>query len=233
MLNPDRAAGPLRAQGRPAARPSGGSWRASRRASATRPCSVPRAPARRFTDRQCDRRRPGARRWCWPTTRPWRRSSATSCGSSSPTTPLSTSSATTTTTSRRPTCRAPTPTSRRTASINEEIDRLRHSATRSLFERRDVIVVASVSLHLRPRHPASTYTAACQLHAWASASTATRCCASWSTIQYARNDIEPSARHASACAATSLEICPAYEEPACRDRAVRRRDRGASATSTR
>ena len=31
------------------------------------------------------------------------------------------------------------------ASINEEIDRLRHSATSSLFERRDVIIVASVS----------------------------------------------------------------------------------------
>jgi excinuclease ABC subunit B len=31
------------------------------------------------------------------------------------------------------------------ATINDEIDRLRHSATRSLFERRDVIVVASVS----------------------------------------------------------------------------------------
>ncbi|MDX2084517.1 MAG: excinuclease ABC subunit UvrB [Candidatus Melainabacteria bacterium] len=33
----------------------------------------------------------------------------------------------------------------KTASINDEIDRLRHEATRSLFERRDVIVVASVS----------------------------------------------------------------------------------------
>ncbi|MCX5937969.1 MAG: DEAD/DEAH box helicase family protein, partial [Cyanobium sp. LacPavin_0920_WC12_MAG_62_9] len=32
----------------------------------------------------------------------------------------------------------------KTASINEEIDMLRHSATRSLFERRDVIVVASI-----------------------------------------------------------------------------------------
>ena len=31
------------------------------------------------------------------------------------------------------------------ASVNEEIDRLRHSATSSLFERRDVIIVASVS----------------------------------------------------------------------------------------
>ena len=31
------------------------------------------------------------------------------------------------------------------ASVNEEIDRLRHSATSALFERRDVIVVSSVS----------------------------------------------------------------------------------------
>ena len=31
------------------------------------------------------------------------------------------------------------------SSINEQIDRLRHSATRALFERRDVIIVASVS----------------------------------------------------------------------------------------
>lgn len=33
----------------------------------------------------------------------------------------------------------------KTASVNDEIDMLRHSATRSLFERRDVIVVASIS----------------------------------------------------------------------------------------
>jgi len=31
------------------------------------------------------------------------------------------------------------------ATINDEIDRMRHSATRSLFERRDVVIVASVS----------------------------------------------------------------------------------------
>ena len=31
------------------------------------------------------------------------------------------------------------------ASINDEIDKMRHSATRSLFERRDVLIVASVS----------------------------------------------------------------------------------------
>ena len=33
----------------------------------------------------------------------------------------------------------------KTASINDEIDRLRHNTTRSLYERKDVIVVASVS----------------------------------------------------------------------------------------
>ena len=37
------------------------------------------------------------------------------------------------------------------ALINEAIDRLRHAATKSLLERNDVIIVASVSLHLRPR----------------------------------------------------------------------------------
>ncbi len=31
------------------------------------------------------------------------------------------------------------------ASINDEIDKLRHSATSSLFERNDVLIVASVS----------------------------------------------------------------------------------------
>ena len=37
------------------------------------------------------------------------------------------------------------------SSRNDEIDRLRHNATRALFERRDVVIVASVSAHLRAR----------------------------------------------------------------------------------
>ena len=36
------------------------------------------------------------------------------------------------------------------ATINDELDKLRLSATTSLFERRDCIIVASVSVHLRP-----------------------------------------------------------------------------------
>ena len=64
---------------------------------------------------------------------------------SSPTTRSSISSPTTTITSRKPTSRAPTPISRRNPTINEQIDRMRHSATRALLERDDVIIVASVS----------------------------------------------------------------------------------------
>lgn len=35
------------------------------------------------------------------------------------------------------------------SSINDEIDKLRHSATSALFERRDVIIVASVSVFIQ------------------------------------------------------------------------------------
>lgn len=39
------------------------------------------------------------------------------------------------------------------ASINDEIDKLRHSATASLFERKDTIVIASVSCIYGLRRP--------------------------------------------------------------------------------
>ncbi|WP_439645189.1 hypothetical protein [Lacticaseibacillus camelliae] len=42
-------------------------------------------------------------------------------------------------------CRVPTRTSKKDSAINDEIDKLRHSATAALLERNDVIVVASVS----------------------------------------------------------------------------------------
>src|SRR5438309_3020194 len=44
------------------------------------------------------------------------------------------------------------------SSINEEIDRLRHSATAALFARRDVVIVASVSC-IYARGPPETYDA--------------------------------------------------------------------------
>ena len=64
---------------------------------------------------------------------------------SSPTTPSSTSSPTTTTTSPRPTSRAPTPTSRRNRPSTSRSTACATAATRSLLERDDVIIVASVS----------------------------------------------------------------------------------------
>lgn len=52
----------------------------------------------------------------------------------------------------------------KTASINDEIDRLRHSATRSLFERNDVIVVASVSSIYGLGEPESYFKAALHIN---------------------------------------------------------------------
>ena len=86
-----------------------------------------------------------ARRSCSRRTRHWRRSCTASSASSSRRTRSSTSSATTTTSSPRPMCRSATCSSRRTRSINEHIEQMRLSATKSLLERRDVIIVASVS----------------------------------------------------------------------------------------
>ena len=87
------------------------------------------------------------------------------------------------------------------SSINEEVERLRHSATNSLLTRRDVIVVASVSLHLRPRHPAGVrrpHGRACRS---ATRSTATSCCAGSSTCSTPATT-SPSPAAPSGCAAT-------------------------------
>jgi excinuclease ABC subunit B len=52
----------------------------------------------------------------------------------------------------------------KTAAVNEEIDRLRHASTRSLFERRDVIIVASVSCIYGLGTPEEYLKAAIPLH---------------------------------------------------------------------
>jgi hypothetical protein len=91
------------------------------------------------------RPRAQARRSSWPTTRRSPPSCTPSSASSSRTTRSSTSSATSTTTSRRRTCPRSDTYIEKDSSRNEEIDKLRHAATHALFERRDVIIVASVS----------------------------------------------------------------------------------------
>lgn len=50
------------------------------------------------------------------------------------------------------------------AQINDEIDRLRHSTTRSLFERRDVVVIASVSCIYGLGLPQNYFDAAIRVH---------------------------------------------------------------------
>ena len=115
-----------------------------RRPAAARRCSAPPAPARR-SRRPTSSPNSASRRWSCPTTRRWPPSSTRSSAASSRATPSTTSSATTTTTSPKPTSRSATSTSRKTRSINENIDRLRLAATSALVSREDVIIVASVS----------------------------------------------------------------------------------------
>ena len=53
------------------------------------------------------------------------------------------------------------------ASINDQIDKMRHSATRSLLERRDVIIVASVScIYVLLFGPSPQQAVFCSLHAF-------------------------------------------------------------------
>lgn len=96
------------------------------------------------------------------------------------------------------------------SSINETIDKMRHSATRSLFERRDVIIVASVSciyglgspeayqnmlLHLIQREESDRDEALRKLV----------------EIQYTRNDVDFH-RGTFRVRGDTVEVFPAYEE---------------------
>jgi excinuclease ABC subunit B len=98
----------------------------------------------------------------------------------------------------------------KTASINEEIDMLRHSATRSLFERRDVIVVASVSCIYGLGIPSEYLKAAVQFKVGDSLDLRGSL-RNLVNNQYARNDIEIS-RGRFRVRGDVLEIGPAYED---------------------
>ena len=98
----------------------------------------------------------------------------------------------------------------KTASINEEIDMLRHSATRSLFERRDVIVVASISCIYGLGMPAEYLKASIPLKVGAEVDQR-QLLRSLATIQYSRNDIDLG-RGRFRVKGDVLEIGPAYED---------------------
>jgi excinuclease ABC subunit B len=98
----------------------------------------------------------------------------------------------------------------KTASINEEIDMLRHSATRSLFERRDVIVVASISCIYGLGIPSEYLKAAVKFRVGESLNLRGSL-RELVNNQYARNDLEIS-RGRFRVRGDVLEIGPAYED---------------------
>ena len=101
------------------------------------------------------------------------------------------------------------------SSINDEIERLRHSATSSLFERRDVIVVASVSCIYGLGDPIDYSSMLVSLRPGSQMSR------DWLlnklvSIRYERNDVAFE-RNAFRVRGDTVEIYPAYS----RDRAIR------------
>jgi len=89
--------------------------------------------------------------------------------------------------------------------INEEIDKLRHSATRSLFERRDVLIVASVSCIYSLGEPEK----------YRSFDDRQKLLRKLVDMQYERNDIDFT-RGRFRVRGDTLEIQPSYEELALR-----------------
>jgi excinuclease ABC subunit B len=98
----------------------------------------------------------------------------------------------------------------KTASINEEIDMLRHSATRSLFERRDVIVVASISCIYGLGIPSEYLKAAVRFQVGETLNLRGSL-RELVNNQYSRNDLEIS-RGRFRVRGDVLEIGPAYED---------------------
>ena len=98
----------------------------------------------------------------------------------------------------------------KTAQINDEIDMLRHSATRSLFERKDVIVVASISCIYGLGMPQEYLNAAIPFQVGMEVDQR-EILRSLVAVQYSRNDIEMG-RGKFRVRGDVLEIGPAYED---------------------
>ncbi len=98
----------------------------------------------------------------------------------------------------------------KTSAINEEIDMLRHSATRSLFERRDVIVVASISCIYGLGTPGEYLKASLPFKVGMEINMG-EVLKQLVAVQYTRNDIEMG-RGKFRVRGDVLEIGPAYED---------------------
>jgi len=98
--------------------------------------------------------------------------------------------------------------------INEEIDKLRHAATRALFQRRDVIIVASVSCIYGLGEPEEYRSFVCSLKR-GDGYRRDKILRQLVDMQYERNDIDFT-RGRFRIRGDTLEIQPAYEELALR-----------------
>ncbi|MBD3880603.1 excinuclease ABC subunit UvrB [Phormidium tenue FACHB-886] len=98
----------------------------------------------------------------------------------------------------------------KTASINEEIDMLRHSATRSLFERKDVIVVASISCIYGLGIPSEYLNASIPFRVGMEMDQR-QVLRDLASVQYERNDLDVG-RGRFRVKGDVLEIGPAYED---------------------
>ena len=100
------------------------------------------------------------------------------------------------------------------SAINQEIDRLRHAATASLFARRDVIIVASVSAIFGLGSP-ETYNDNCQVLTKGGMVDRDELLRKLVYLQYNRND-QVLGRGTFRVRGDTLEVFPAYEETAFR-----------------
>ncbi len=100
------------------------------------------------------------------------------------------------------------------SAINQEIDRLRHAATASLFARRDVIIVASVSAIFGLGSP-ETYNANCQILLKGGEADRDALLRKLVSLQYTRND-QALGRGTFRVRGDTLEVFPAYAETAFR-----------------
>ena len=98
----------------------------------------------------------------------------------------------------------------KTASINEEIDRLRHNTTRSLYERNDVIVVASVSCIYGLGLPENYFKGSIELSVGMELSREALL-AHLVSVQYTRNDVVLERANFRA-RGDIVEIIPSYEK---------------------
>ena len=110
------------------------------------------------------------------------------------------------------------------SSINDEIDRLRHAATASLFARRDVIIVASVSCIYGIGSP-QVYNEKMQLFKVGASIDRDEVLRKLVKMQYQRND-QVLGRGSFRVRGEVLEIMPVLRRVGLPDRPLRRRDRG-------